>query len=273
MTTTSLSTKTGSSNNPYSANPHLSTRSDTTFVNNSLLIQNANNGKPGNASIDSLSSNNNHNHRNLRNCRTINNNRSPRVNNNNNNNRNANNNNLNGLPQPNNNNMNMNNTNINANNNTTNTNNNNRNRHNAATPTINTPPAQLVPTPYPHSNITYYNPRLIGTTTISPLSNTRQTTSPTSTRSVHHPTLTTITSSSVVLPVASHLIGGVIGRGGRNIQEIRRQTNAEIKIDNERQNQTAERYITINGTPQQISTAVQMIQNSLTTTHHHSVYP
>ena len=72
--------------------------------------------------------------------------------------------------------------------------------------------------------------------------------------------------TSVTFPVASHLIGGVIGRGGRNIQEIRRQTNAEIKIDNEGQNgQTNERYIRINGTPQQISTAVYMISNSLST--------
>eukprot|EP01083_Nonionella_stella_P095926 269437_1 len=68
-----------------------------------------------------------------------------------------------------------------------------------------------------------------------------------------------------VLPIAANLIGCVIGRNGRNIQEIRCQTNAQIVIDNEKQNQTTLRYITIHGTPQQVSTALYMIQSSLVT--------
>jgi len=78
-----------------------------------------------------------------------------------------------------------------------------------------------------------------------------------------------------VLPVLSQLIGGVIGRGGRKIQHIRRQSNAEIKIGEplldrvtthfatDRPQQICWRYITIIGTAQQIFTAVAMIRSSL----------
>ena len=121
------------------------------------------------------------------------------------------------------------------------TNNNKRsysNRHCADNFSNPQPQQQFIPAiPVPQQNPYLFNPRII------PQSN----------------------ANSVVLPIAAHLIGGVIGRGGRNIQEIRRQTNAEIKIDNEQQNQSQERYITINGTPQQVNSAVYMIKNSLAT--------
>jgi len=65
-----------------------------------------------------------------------------------------------------------------------------------------------------------------------------------------------------ILPVLSQLIGGVIGRGGRKIQHIRRWSNAEIKIG-EPLLDRPERYIMIIGTAQQICIAAAMIQSSL----------
>jgi len=110
----------------------------------------------------------------------------------------------------------------------------------------------------------YYNARVIGT--VSPVSSSRSN----SGMAAHSPPVNNamiLSSSSgvdsVVLTVASHLIGGVIGKGGRNIQDIRRQSGAEIKIDNERQNPTPNRYITIKGTKQQIANAASLIKNSV----------
>eukprot|EP00484_Ammonia_sp_Unknown_P021132 CAMPEP_0197037310 /NCGR_PEP_ID=MMETSP1384-20130603/14553_1 /TAXON_ID=29189 /ORGANISM="Ammonia sp." /LENGTH=1015 /DNA_ID=CAMNT_0042467593 /DNA_START=87 /DNA_END=3134 /DNA_ORIENTATION=- len=276
-TTSPLSTKSNSSNNPNPQiiSPHCSSlspqRNETnTFVNNSIFNPPKGN-HAGNAPLNNDSHRNHpHHHGNL-NASTSNLNRS-HSNNDSHNLRNRNNHkhsfsNLN-VNSPHNHHVNNN-----------NTNNNQRNRRNVvvatSAPSTPTPSAQLIPTTYSPLSAAnlYYNPRLIGTATISPLSSTRNpgahSASPgglaANTKNTTPPLGTTsATVSSTTIPVAAHLIGGVIGRGGRNIQEIRRQTNAEIKIDNERQNQTAERYITINGTPQQISTAICMIQNSLT---------
>eukprot|EP01084_Bolivina_argentea_P001085 1984_1 len=63
--------------------------------------------------------------------------------------------------------------------------------------------------------------------------------------------------------VDSDLIGVIIGTGGRNIEEIRRQTGAVIKIDQNKENHPHKRRIMIQGTSLQISTAIFMIQASI----------
>ena len=85
----------------------------------------------------------------------------------------------------------------------------------------------------------------------------------------HYPSVTAVAASpptaglSVhVIPTPSKFIGAIIGRDGRTIRNIRRRSNAEIKISEPRQNR-AERYITILGTAQQICTAVGLIVNSM----------
>lgn len=66
----------------------------------------------------------------------------------------------------------------------------------------------------------------------------------------------------VPYPVSEHLIGGVIGRSGANISDIRRRSGATVKIDNKDANST-ERMITITGTGQSVAVAISMIQAHL----------
>jgi len=65
-----------------------------------------------------------------------------------------------------------------------------------------------------------------------------------------------------VMPIMSQFIGRIIGRDGRTIRRIRRQSNADINISKPLPPRT-ERYITILGTAQQISAAVCMIVNCI----------
>lgn len=64
--------------------------------------------------------------------------------------------------------------------------------------------------------------------------------------------------------VPSSFIGSIIGRDGRNIRNIRRQSNAEIKIGKCQPQYAAPRYVTITGTIEQIQAAVRLITSSMT---------
>ncbi|ETO27402.1 hypothetical protein RFI_09728 [Reticulomyxa filosa] len=68
-------------------------------------------------------------------------------------------------------------------------------------------------------------------------------------------------STPVVIPVSTKLIGSVIGRQGRNIQEIRLKSQASIQIDNVPTKN--ERHITVSGTPRQVETAISLIEESI----------
>lgn len=68
-----------------------------------------------------------------------------------------------------------------------------------------------------------------------------------------------------ILKVANSLVGGVIGKGGVSIREVRQGSGARVQISqSSADNPQAERVITITGQPEAVNTAVYMLNNLIT---------
>jgi len=65
--------------------------------------------------------------------------------------------------------------------------------------------------------------------------------------------------TTMTIGVSDKLVGGVIGRGGHKITEIRQRSGAAIKVASPEPN-SAERKITVTGSQQACEAAIQMIQ-------------
>ena len=63
----------------------------------------------------------------------------------------------------------------------------------------------------------------------------------------------------MIFPLYPQLAGAIIGKGGTRIQEIRRQSNAQIVID-EALPGSNDRIITITGSDEQIQNAQYLLQ-------------
>mmetsp|Transcript_13910 Transcript_13910/g.26539 ORF Transcript_13910/g.26539 Transcript_13910/m.26539 type:complete len:487 (-) Transcript_13910:528-1988(-) len=68
--------------------------------------------------------------------------------------------------------------------------------------------------------------------------------------------------SQVVLPVPTFLVGSIIGKGGKNIQEIRQRSGATVKIA-DAQPGAHERMVTITGTRDQHQVALSLIYSKM----------
>jgi len=69
---------------------------------------------------------------------------------------------------------------------------------------------------------------------------------------------------SLLFPVAEQLVGGLIGKKGSNIAEIRQRSGAHIKIPEAEPNQH-ERVLQISGTPEANELAIRLIHQKLQT--------
>mmetsp|Transcript_13522 Transcript_13522/g.33146 ORF Transcript_13522/g.33146 Transcript_13522/m.33146 type:complete len:425 (-) Transcript_13522:416-1690(-) len=68
--------------------------------------------------------------------------------------------------------------------------------------------------------------------------------------------------SQVVLPVPAFLVGSIIGKGGKNIQEIRQRSGAQVKIADAKVG-SHERLVTITGTRDQHHMALTLIYSKM----------
>lgn len=69
-------------------------------------------------------------------------------------------------------------------------------------------------------------------------------------------------SQTIVIPVANHMVGSIIGRGGTVIKEIRARSRASVKIGDMQANST-ERVITITGSRQSTELAVALVYEKM----------